>query len=98
PPRPPLFPYTTLFRSQLRSVSPTSGCSILTTSAPMSANSRPQNGPAATLQISITLTPCSVVSCFNIVAYSSGRPNLLPRYPNCRSEEHTSELQSRENL
>ncbi|MNS86839.1 hypothetical protein D3C72_1207540 [compost metagenome] len=41
-----------------RSVSP-SGDSTLITSAPMSASSMPQNGPAATVQNSTTLTPFS---------------------------------------
>src|SRR5690606_3985941 len=50
--------------AQLRRVSPVPGCSILMTSAPMSASSMPQNGPAATLHISMTRTPCKVVSCF----------------------------------
>src|SRR6266511_4538223 len=63
PPRSPLFPYTTLFRSPRWSPPPASN----------STSSRP---------------PRSCGSC-------RPRPSVRPSW---RSEEHTSELQSRENL
>src|SRR5690606_41816924 len=84
PPCPPLFPYTTLFRSG-------------------SAKARPED----------QAIPCSEVDNLALVVGDDGitgeDAEIFPflvddpplagcRFPHPRSEEHTSELQSRENL
>src|SRR5690606_41474798 len=88
PPRPTLFPYTTLFRSNLtdRTDLPNVG----TSPAPARRAGRRHVRTAPTFE------PAP-----RILAPSDTRP----RWPSCpsksyrwRSEEHTSELQSRENL
>src|SRR5690606_40894554 len=75
PPRPPLFPYTTLFRSN-------GSCSVPATTKP--SNEHREAG-AETAFIGQSSTNSTSRIC-------GGR--LIPR----RSEEHTSELQSREKL
>src|SRR3712207_8447297 len=82
PPRSTLFPYTTLFRSTL---------------APRSCPSRPglatmiRSGPGE-------VTGASDITRANLLPVGSG--NAAPRNPRsgARSEEHTSELQSRQYL
>src|SRR5207302_10888952 len=80
PPRPTLFPYTTLFRSW---TSKTTG--------------KPTGTPAAGLTVSdktlgsIRVRMPVVADTQTVVVPTSSPPPL-------RSEEHTSELQSRENL
>src|SRR5690606_39893680 len=78
PPRPPLFPYTTLFRSP-EPVTPCVPCGPCAPAAPTAPCGpcgpvAPEPGPCA---------PCAPCG---------------PCGPCDRSEEHTSELQSRENL
>src|SRR5690606_40897800 len=83
PPRPTLFPYTTLFRSSRvrRDRRETSVPLILLGAlAVMSAVPLPLDGP-------LTLLATAVIAVFVVAAYYRKR-----------SEEHTSELQSRENL
>src|SRR5436309_11911366 len=76
PPRPPLFPYTTLFRS------PAPACNN-TRSSP--ADRQPAGSWATAVRPPPWLPP--------------PRPGSIPRaFQGNRSEEHTSELQSRENL
>src|SRR2546422_5316416 len=82
PPRSTLFPYTTLFRSRDRS--------------PAEDNTRsgasPAFGTRETPSIHRSRAPCRVP--WNRTAASRSRP----RVPETRSEEHTSELQSRLHL
>src|SRR5690606_41818953 len=73
PPSSPLFPYTTLFRSQ-RSFGPALQCRVITTS---------RYSPGTTSE---SAPPTLSDSSSNQVGQQA------------RSEEHTSELQSRENL
>src|SRR5690606_39790929 len=78
PPRPPLFPYTTLFRSGRRAVAA---------------------GPATTEETTMTrfirLGWVAIVAAWLAACGGSSGPE---RGSLVRSEEHTSELQSRENL
>src|SRR3712207_7856978 len=76
PPRSPLFPYTTLFRSPTQTPRPLPTSTSTTTDTPT-----PLVSPTATL--TPTATPTQGLS----LEVSSGR-----------SEEHTSELQSRQYL
>src|SRR5690606_41818823 len=79
PPRAPLFPYTTLFRSL-----PANGCTTCSTTC------SGQCTPAA--------RSCSISSPF-IGSSRKVRIEVATTGPiSARSEEHTSELQSRENL
>src|SRR5690606_41182794 len=92
PPSPPLFPYTTLFRSLLRlGVLPLLG-RLGPWFVASSFDRRP--GPAGGWRINrVEQLPCGELA---------GRPFESVRDGfvgwRCRSEEHTSELQSRENL
>src|SRR5690606_42025590 len=88
PPRPTLFPYTTLFRSTLTVTTPY-GCTY--TSDPVNVLINAADFEAGTID------PDDGDFCDN----SSVTPlTFLPADPlnPPRSEEHTSELQSRENL
>src|SRR5436309_10029551 len=83
PPRSTLFPYTTLFRSEIRSGKPV---------------------PVKVKQ-DTTGQPMSIPSIRFRVVRAAGRAGIQATHPgrpirgrNVRSEEHTSELQSRENL
>src|SRR5690606_41704810 len=94
----PPFPYTTLFRSQ-----PCSGSLYLALLTSMS----PAGAWLAKFFVAVTKNPPSV---FSIVPFESNQsPAPVLTSTNCcsviflrsaspRSEEHTSELQSRENL
>src|SRR5690606_41587598 len=91
PPRPSLFPYTTLFRSndvQDFHLSVADGAPILT---------NPETYAAPNPSSSATIRFVSVTRALVIVPTYNERDNL-PRLVPARSEEHTSELQSRENL
>src|SRR3712207_7639983 len=82
PPRSTLFPYTTLFRSALRSRSPVA------------------RSPTAATCHRGTSTRCSSPSSRSLTSRgtaTSGGPRPLPSGA-ARSEEHTSELQSRQYL
>src|SRR5690606_41463487 len=75
PPRPTLFPYTTLFRS------------LRITSVRVNPMQGGRVGPARTL------------ACDSLLVSGGWTPSLhLFSHTRGRSEEHTSELQSRENL
>src|SRR5207302_4808888 len=82
PPRPPPFPYTTLFRSQDRPALPARASGRYTL-VPMPVDSNPPADDAAILE---------AVDRFKDRGIVGGRVGID------RSEEHTSELQSRENL
>src|SRR5690606_41877585 len=94
PPPPTLFPYTTLFRSNPS-----------TSLVPVVAYDSPQgcrdsvafyfyNIPPGTL--SVTSNPLTCAGTTTGSAVFSFTPSFPPSFS--RSEEHTSELQSRENL
>src|SRR5690606_41358528 len=89
PPRPPLFPYTTLFRS--RSSAAGAGCPR-----------RPTAGrPAAERAGAAARLPAAPPRRGRTPAAAAGRATARRAIHRCgsrRSEEHTSELQSRENL
>src|SRR5690606_42042357 len=75
PPRPPLFPYTTLFRSQRRRLSRRHA----------GARAQPgQAGRGGAAAAALSADPCA--------------GHVVGGRRAARSEEHTSELQSRENL
>src|SRR5690606_41416684 len=84
PPSSPLFPYTTLFRSPFPPPSP-------------SSSSPPSFSP-----LSPSPSPASSLSSLNfrreINSIEKASHNFFFAKENARSEEHTSELQSRENL
>src|SRR5260370_17152511 len=86
PPRPPLFPYTTLFRSRTRRQRP----------APFATRARPSGWHCSARSSpppSITAAPATRRS--STCARSRRK---RPRNERLRSEEHTSELQSHLNL
>src|SRR3712207_7743391 len=86
PPRSTLFPYTTLFRSVL--------------GAPLARrfNSGAAEGLGARMGRSLTLDGCGLL-LFSLTPNLFGAAALLvAREMNFRSEEHTSELQSRQYL
>src|SRR5690606_41410968 len=81
PPRPPLFPYTTLFRSSTSSFF----CEL---------SSRPV-GNAAFISPLTNAFNSVLVLVWSVIIWSA---NFFSAALPFRSEEHTSELQSRENL
>src|SRR3989442_6838365 len=87
PPSPPLFPYTTLFRSGGLRVEPVDSASIPAASFRMRPGAPLVSVPAVVVRLRIT----------------GARPDASgtrrPEWTRCpRSEEHTSELQSRPHL
>src|SRR2546422_6117362 len=82
PPRSTLFPYTTLFRSPRRSTTPSAGCAT----------------PPASASRSTPTARCLLGERKNPPARSVRRRAELARSRGLRSEEHTSELQSRLHL
>src|SRR5690606_41515152 len=95
PPRSPLFPYTTLFRSRLPSTSTARDRCI--------APTRP--GARCAIRSSLRSNlPSDAIAGDEVGAWSRRQPPphalalLAEILKNRRSEEHTSELQSRENL
>src|SRR5207302_11094535 len=82
PPQSPLFPYTTLFRSELTS-SPASTTAKAPTPGAPTRSAAPPCWPRST---------SSQPAMFSVPAVKRGQ------HGGARSEEHTSELQSRENL
>src|SRR5206468_12199948 len=87
PPRSPLFPYTTLFRSSTFSISGSAG----TTGATLSIGSA-----SATSDSSNNYTISGLAAGSYIVTPSKSGCTFSPT--SSRSEEHTSELQSRSDL
>src|SRR5690606_41661519 len=88
-PNPPLLPYTTLFRSPPDTPTATS-CNVARPCSRCTVRPYLQQHCAGT-----TCTPIS----FSTYAFSTNRVMRWRRTKCCsRSEEHTSELQSRENL
>src|SRR5690606_41816326 len=86
PPGSPLFPYTTLFRS----ASPPSSTNASPPTAPGPSSNRSASRTAAERRTAVTSrrhTPAEPPAQWRIVCLVG-----------VRSEEHTSELQSRENL
>src|SRR5436309_8576440 len=88
PPRPTLFPYTTLFRS--RDVAPVPSTKLMASGEPIT---RPAGGGQSWLVGYASLSGESP----GVQVRPSFGPPLQTRVV-ARSEEHTSELQSRENL
>src|SRR5690606_40100291 len=82
PPRSTLFPYTTLFRSAGRWLAPSATCGV------------------GTRWLDRAVLKIATINVNGIrAAWRKGMPEwLAERGPDVRSEEHTSELQSRENL
>src|SRR5690606_39530682 len=88
PPCPPLFPYTTLFRSGQHGHEPDQGCDQLRAVA--AADPGPRHDGRLLVPPAGPWRPRP--------AGAVGRERPAPRPCRPRSEEHTSELQSRENL
>src|SRR5690606_40092582 len=90
-PCPPLFPYTTLFRSTRRPGFPAqeAWCSAREPAATRAARWSAWRQP--------TPTACRPPTGLTLWA-APRRAAAAARRPGARSEEHTSELQSRENL
>src|SRR5690606_41634778 len=94
PPRPTLFPYTTLFRS-------TSSAASSTTPPPRATRPwpAPTADPAATSSPTSRVGPGGAAPRSRRRSWPGSSPVGSPTVPpQPRSEEHTSELQSRENL
>src|SRR5690606_41672360 len=85
PPRPTLFPYTTLFRSGVRQVKQVDDVGVCRIAE------RAQKRSYGKLLLSVDIRP-------HDVAHVGGELDPRTAERNHRSEEHTSELQSRENL
>src|SRR5690606_41696177 len=95
PPRTTLFPYTTLFRSPSRSLKK-NGTSMIECSAPATVQ---EHQLLEQMHILLVLQQRAMQrrnGLLRIVAAQRLRRNVLRDQQ--RSEEHTSELQSRENL
>src|SRR5690606_41106233 len=95
PPCSPLFPYTTLFRSLLALAH-----AAVTQGVPVIALC-PRGGPLRALDgaaPAITVLAGASVQPRDVEAVLSGLPGRVLLLADDRSEEHTSELQSRENL
>src|SRR5690606_40315721 len=89
PPRPPLstlFPYTTLFRSAIALLKFCTERHIIEPACHQARNALPPSA-GARAGIAAAAGPCRYSGCMDLV-----------RAGPARSEEHTSELQSRENL
>src|SRR5207302_11106072 len=82
PPAPPLFPYTTLFRS----------------AAPIVVSSSPNAGSIGSGPTFPAYRNSPACSHGSPISCSVTPSKRVPPSRNRRSEEHTSELQSRENL
>src|SRR5207249_8752109 len=83
PPSSPLFPYTTLFRSAF------SPCVLL-------PPAREGNGFTMSLELRAQFSPKLILLC--VCRRPPPPPSIPPGPPRMRSEEHTSELQSRFDL
>src|SRR5690606_41888387 len=96
PPIPPLFPYTTLFRSMLFLQRALVLAVALSLGACATQTQTRVTDAAATPLSDLHIVKSEIPSV--LVAASKG-PYALPDDRHCeRSEEHTSELQSRENI
>src|SRR5690606_39362344 len=91
PPLPTLFPYTTLFRSPARRTAEVS-CARAVSSAARAARDRSRSVPRG------RAAPTSRARLRCRAARSALPVRIAARPDRERSEEHTSELQSRENL
>src|SRR2546430_13643557 len=93
PPRPPLFPYTTLFRSR-------GSLEDQLTWRPVEETAPPQFQPrlAAPSYPEPALTPPKVSFFNGIGGFAHGGREYVCTLGEGRSEEHTSELQSQSNL
>src|SRR5690606_41107898 len=88
PPRPTLFPYTTLFRSDRQGRQFRGGLRTAGIRARPAARDPAWARPAATFALTSSACPASILARTHAPELANG----------LRSEEHTSELQSRENL
>src|SRR5690606_42024546 len=86
PPRPPLFPYTTLFRSEDRLTRET-----MAETMALSFQDLTESNELHGIRIRLNKRRTEVIDELNTLTLSN-----KTKYD--RSEEHTSELQSRENL
>src|SRR5207237_3140802 len=86
PPRPTLFPYTTLFRSRR-----------LASSAGIAARAEPARSRSAPTAARLASSPATRSRADASVEAASADP-MRRSSSSCRSEEHTSELQSHLNL
>src|SRR5207302_4433135 len=90
-----LFPYTTLFRSETRKYYVRPGHAQREAARFRNRAGRRAAAGRAADQDGIFRRDIAVRCAGSIVGRAGGRPTMLPAQ---RSEEHTSELQSRENL
>src|SRR3712207_8658887 len=89
PPRSTLFPYTTLFRSDSRSSSCRDSSLVSTVTPPLP----PPNGRSSAAHLNVIQNASDCTSS----TFTRGW-NRIPPLVGPRSEEHTSELQSRQYL
>src|SRR5690242_8522435 len=93
PPRPTLFPYTTLFRSSSEVLN-----RMRSKRASRSAGSSLPRCTARSVECSIVPRPCARASSFTSTAVTASPARARTSVMPARSEEHTSELQSHVNL
>src|SRR5205814_10628385 len=93
PPAPPLFPYTTLFRSRRRRES----C-IASRSAARPSPDAPERGATAAVAVT-SLVAAALAKSAHFLAWNGGHRGCSgASHAPPRSEEHTSELQSLRHL
>src|SRR5690606_40734727 len=93
-PSPPPFPYTTLFRSSvITSANEPGRCDVSNTTEVLSASGVTEGWPFSSTMKRVVLWARSITSLASTVS-----PWASAAHGGARSEEHTSELQSRENL
>src|SRR5690606_39351025 len=94
PPRSTLFPYTTLFRSNQTPV-PSHNSTLMRLPARLqNTNAEPEHGECPSACCTIIDKP----SMPRRISTGPATSQMRPGFTINRSEEHTSELQSRENL
>src|SRR5205823_13026774 len=93
PPRPTLFPYTTLFRSGTRRVYPVRRGTATRGDRPVPRTRRGHLPARRTIGLP-GLQPTDGSGADDPASHGTGSPHGADRRSRCRSEEHTSELQS----
>src|SRR5205085_12251394 len=94
PPSPPLFPYTTLFRSGVDAASLAGAEPLAGVAAPAAGAAEAPAAAAASGVSAFVSSPAAAAGA----AGASGSSSIGRVTPSSRSEEHTSELQSQSNL
>src|SRR5206468_12470957 len=98
PPRPTLFPYTTLFRSDFRLPLGQTAETVLVAAAVSQVETQSTGFGAFVESKQITELPLNGRNFTQLITLAPGVTQIPLGAPGARSEEHTSELQSRSDL